>query len=361
MPFNADKLKKLQQKGSASRTGGACSVRRKKKTKLQQKGSASRTGGTGSVRRKKKTVRRSATHDDKRLKSTLNILNVRDIPSIEEDDSIVTNFATPQGDEYSHFVTHKGDEYYQFVTPKGDGYWYLYKQRQQNQTENFQNAEKKDKTHQEPKLSYDDKLNDLRRLIGMMENVTSPFPTISTDDSGTQPLPSLHKALSRCLFDREPHVGDKLRQVSYKAMRDYQEIVCSLIDIKLTVCPGPCATKLGHSIELAYQQKPQMERWCSLLMQVAANRRIALQVIHKEKFFAGGITDADFGAFLEYMCTRTSSRQLGGLCGSTYVDLKDLRNGFFMEQSLCSENVVVYWEYDTNATQNVLFDALAIL
>lgn len=79
MPFNPDKLKKLQNKTTET----------------------VRTGGKGSVRRKHKAVRKTATHDDKRLKSTLNRLNCRDIPAIEEvnlfkEDGGVIHFANPK-------------------------------------------------------------------------------------------------------------------------------------------------------------------------------------------------------------------------------------------------------------------------
>ena len=78
MPFNPEKLKKLQLRAKTSRTGGK-----------------------GSIRRKKKTVRKSQSHDDKRLTSTLKRLNVRDIPAIEEvnlfkEDSTVIHFASPK-------------------------------------------------------------------------------------------------------------------------------------------------------------------------------------------------------------------------------------------------------------------------
>jgi len=61
----------------------------------------SRIGGKGSVRRKRKAIRKNATHDDKRLKNTLNKLNVRDIPAIEEvnlfkEDGNVIHFASPK-------------------------------------------------------------------------------------------------------------------------------------------------------------------------------------------------------------------------------------------------------------------------
>jgi len=57
--------------------------------------------GKGSVRRKRKAVRKKTTHDDKRLKSTLNKLSVRDIPAIEEvnlfkDDGHVIHFTNPK-------------------------------------------------------------------------------------------------------------------------------------------------------------------------------------------------------------------------------------------------------------------------
>uniref|UniRef100_A0A7S0LRK5 Nascent polypeptide-associated complex subunit beta n=1 Tax=Coccolithus braarudii TaxID=221442 RepID=A0A7S0LRK5_9EUKA len=77
MPFNANKLAKFKARQGA------------------------RTGGKGTVRRKKKTVRRNATHDNKRLNSVLNKLNVRDIPAIEEvnlfkDDGMVIHFPAPK-------------------------------------------------------------------------------------------------------------------------------------------------------------------------------------------------------------------------------------------------------------------------
>lgn len=53
------------------------------------------------MRRKHKAVRKNATHDDKRLKNTLNKLSVRDIPAIEEvnlfkDDGHVVHFSNPK-------------------------------------------------------------------------------------------------------------------------------------------------------------------------------------------------------------------------------------------------------------------------
>jgi nascent polypeptide-associated complex subunit beta len=61
----------------------------------------SQTGGKGTVRRKHKAQRKNTAHDDKRLKTTLNKLNVRDIPAIEEvnlfkDDGNVIHFANPK-------------------------------------------------------------------------------------------------------------------------------------------------------------------------------------------------------------------------------------------------------------------------
>jgi len=84
MPFNPKKLKDFIKTGG--KTGPTTSAR---------------TGGKGSVRRKRKIVRKQTAHDDKRLKSTLNKLNVRDIPAIEEvnlfkDDGTVIHFASPK-------------------------------------------------------------------------------------------------------------------------------------------------------------------------------------------------------------------------------------------------------------------------
>lgn len=85
MPFNPDKLAKLVGKGPTT----------------------VRTGGKGTVRRKHKVVRKTATHDDKRLKATLNKLSVRDIPAIEEvnlfkDDGSVIHFVNPKGQSTNH-------------------------------------------------------------------------------------------------------------------------------------------------------------------------------------------------------------------------------------------------------------------
>jgi nascent polypeptide-associated complex subunit beta len=62
MPFDPEKLAKLVGKQSEG----------------------VRTGGKGSVRRKKKVVHKATAADDKKLKSTLQKLSARDIPSIEE-------------------------------------------------------------------------------------------------------------------------------------------------------------------------------------------------------------------------------------------------------------------------------------
>jgi len=71
-----------------------------KKKKSEGAGSSA-TGGKGTVRRKHKAARKAQTHDDKKLKATLNKLNVRDIPAIEEvnlfkDDGTVIHFAAPK-------------------------------------------------------------------------------------------------------------------------------------------------------------------------------------------------------------------------------------------------------------------------
>jgi len=60
-----------------------------------------RTGGKGTARRKVKVVHKNVKHDDKRLKTLLNKLNVRDIAAIEEvnlfkDDGHVIHFANPK-------------------------------------------------------------------------------------------------------------------------------------------------------------------------------------------------------------------------------------------------------------------------
>lgn len=80
MPFNPDKLAALVGKSTTAPV---------------------RTGGKGTVRRKHKAVRKTATHDDKKLKATLNKLQVRDIPAIEEvnlfkDDGHVIHFVNPK-------------------------------------------------------------------------------------------------------------------------------------------------------------------------------------------------------------------------------------------------------------------------
>jgi nascent polypeptide-associated complex subunit beta len=84
MPFDPAKLEKFLKAKKAA-TGATTSA----------------IGGKGTTRRKHKAVRKSATHDDKKLKATLNKLNVRDIPAIEEvnlfkDDGNVIHFAAPK-------------------------------------------------------------------------------------------------------------------------------------------------------------------------------------------------------------------------------------------------------------------------
>jgi nascent polypeptide-associated complex subunit beta len=81
MPFNPEKLAQLVKSKAAT--------------------ASVQTGGKGSVRRKHKVVRRPTQHDDKRVKATLNKLNVRDIPAIEEvnlfkDDGNVIHFVNPK-------------------------------------------------------------------------------------------------------------------------------------------------------------------------------------------------------------------------------------------------------------------------
>lgn len=79
MPFNPDKLKKLQKRSGAGRIGGK-----------------------GTVRRKKTVIVRNKM-DDKRLKAQLQRIGVRDIPAIEEvnlfkDDGNVIHFKNPKGE-----------------------------------------------------------------------------------------------------------------------------------------------------------------------------------------------------------------------------------------------------------------------
>jgi len=84
MPFDPEKLEAFKAKQAKTAATGA----------------AVRTGGKGTQRRKRKAVRKTV-NDDKRLKSTLGKLNVRDIPAIEEvnlfkDDGNVIHFASPK-------------------------------------------------------------------------------------------------------------------------------------------------------------------------------------------------------------------------------------------------------------------------
>jgi len=69
--------------------------------KKKEQSSAAVIGGKGHIRRKGKAVRKNAQADDKRLKTTLAKLNVRDIPGIEEvnlfkDDGYVIHFSNPK-------------------------------------------------------------------------------------------------------------------------------------------------------------------------------------------------------------------------------------------------------------------------
>lgn len=72
-----------------------------KYAKLVASRAALQTGGKGSVRRKKTVVHKAGAADDKRLKSTLSKLQVRDIPAIEEvnlfrEDGDVIHFVQPK-------------------------------------------------------------------------------------------------------------------------------------------------------------------------------------------------------------------------------------------------------------------------
>jgi len=77
MPFNPDKLAALLARSGAQ------------------------TGGKGTIRRKKAVSHKPGVTDDKRVKATLNKLQVRDIPAIEEvnlfkDDDNVIHFVNPK-------------------------------------------------------------------------------------------------------------------------------------------------------------------------------------------------------------------------------------------------------------------------
>jgi nascent polypeptide-associated complex subunit beta len=79
MPFDPEKLAKLVGKSE----------------------NAVRTGGKGTVRRKKAVVHKATAADDKKLKSALQKLGARDIPSIEEvnlfhKDGHVIHFVNPK-------------------------------------------------------------------------------------------------------------------------------------------------------------------------------------------------------------------------------------------------------------------------
>jgi nascent polypeptide-associated complex subunit beta len=68
---------------------------------IKGKKGGSRVGGKGTARRKTKVVKKNVKLDDKRLKTVLNKLNVRDIAAIEEvnlfkDDGRVIHFSAPK-------------------------------------------------------------------------------------------------------------------------------------------------------------------------------------------------------------------------------------------------------------------------
>ena len=70
--------------------------------KLNRLAQQVRTGGAGSVRRKKKVVRKTQAGDDKKLLATLKRLGVNNITGIEEvnlfkEDGSVIHFANPKG------------------------------------------------------------------------------------------------------------------------------------------------------------------------------------------------------------------------------------------------------------------------
>merc|ERR1719407_200042 len=71
------------------------------RAKLAAKFSAVRTGGAGSVRRKKKSKSQTGAVDDKQLQAQLKRLGVNNIPGIEEvnmfkDDGSVIHFSAPK-------------------------------------------------------------------------------------------------------------------------------------------------------------------------------------------------------------------------------------------------------------------------
>ena len=76
-------------------------MNQEKLNKLKQKFGNVRTGGKGSVRRRRKVTKKTGAQDDKKLKSALNRLQVRDIPAIEvvnlfREDGGVTQFVNPK-------------------------------------------------------------------------------------------------------------------------------------------------------------------------------------------------------------------------------------------------------------------------
>lgn len=71
--------------------------------KLAEKfGDSTRTGGAGSQRRKKKTVHKAQFNDDKKLKTMIKKFNVQPLPGIAEvnmfkEDNSVLHFKEPEG------------------------------------------------------------------------------------------------------------------------------------------------------------------------------------------------------------------------------------------------------------------------
>lgn len=71
--------------------------------KLAEKfGDSTRTGGAGSQRRKKKTVHKTQLNDDKKVKTMIKKFNVQPLPDISEvnmfkQDDTVIHFKNPEG------------------------------------------------------------------------------------------------------------------------------------------------------------------------------------------------------------------------------------------------------------------------
>ena len=73
------------------------------RAKLAEKfGDSTRTGGAGSQRRKKKTVHKTQLNDDKKIKTMIRKFNVQPLPDITEvnmfkEDHSVLHFKAPEG------------------------------------------------------------------------------------------------------------------------------------------------------------------------------------------------------------------------------------------------------------------------